>query len=98
MRRSRRGRARYGRWRSKGELNTRRPFPRWRGIAAGLGRAALDGPGFRRMLYGVLVAADVPDSPQLRAEAALLCFFDSAFASHATAARVWGVPVDTAAR
>lgn len=65
----------------------------WRGIAAGLGRASLDGPGFRRILYGVLVAADVPDSPQLRAEAALVCFFDSAFASHASAARVWGVPV-----
>ncbi|WP_051204087.1 hypothetical protein [Nocardioides sp. CF8] len=77
----------------KGDFNTRRPFPRWRGIAAGLGRASLDGPGFRRILYGVLVAADVPDSPQLRAEAALLCFFDNAFASHATAARIWGVPV-----
>ena len=77
----------------KSQFNTRRPFPRWRGIAAGLGRATLDGPGFRRILYGVLVAADVPDTPQLRAEAALLCFFDSAFASHATAARIWGVPV-----
>lgn len=77
----------------KGEFNTRQPFPRWRGIRAGLGRATLDGPGFRRILYGVLVAADVPDTPQLRAEAALLCFFASAFASHRTAARVWGVPV-----
>jgi hypothetical protein len=75
------------------ELNTRRPFPRWRGLAAGLGRATLDGPRFRRILYGVLVAAEVPDTPQLRAEAALLCFFESAFASHATAARMWRVPV-----
>jgi hypothetical protein len=78
-----------------GRLDTRRPFPRWRGLAAGLGRATLDGPGFRRVLYGVLVAAEVPDTPRLRAEAALVCFFDSAFASHASAARVWGVPVDT---
>ena len=77
----------------KGQFNTRRPFPRWRGIAAGLGRASLDGPGFRRILYGVLVAADVPDTPPLRAEAALTCFFASAFASHRTAARVWRVPV-----
>lgn len=76
-----------------GEFNTRRPFPRWRGIKAGLGRASLEGPGFRRILYGVLVAADVPDTPHLRAEAALLCFFASAFASHRTAARVWRVPV-----
>ena len=77
----------------RGQINVRRPFLRRHGLAAGLGRATLDGPGFRRILYGVLVAADVPDSPQLRAEAALLCFFDSAFASHATAARIWGVPV-----
>ncbi len=76
-----------------GEFNTQRPFARWRGIRAGLGRASLDGPGFRRLLYGVLVAADVPDSPQLRAEAVLLCFFGSAFASHRTAGRVWGLPV-----
>ena len=74
-------------------FDTRRPFLRRRGLAAGLGRASLDGPAFRRILYGVLVAADVPDTPQLRAEAALLCFFASAFASHATAARLWGVPV-----
>lgn len=78
-----------------GEFNARRPFPRWRGIRAGLGRAEVDGPGFRRLLHGVLVAADVPDSPRLRAEAALVCFFPSAFASHATAARVWQVPVTT---
>ena len=87
------GRGTLARVQIENELNTRRPFPRWRGIAAGLGRATLDGPGYRRLLYGVLVAAEVPDTPQLRAEAALLCFFDSAFASHATAARIWGVPV-----
>lgn len=76
-----------------GGFDPRRPFPRWQGIRAGLGRATLDGPGFRRILHGVLVAADVPDSPRLRAEAALVCFFPSALASHATAARVWQVPV-----
>ena len=86
-------RGRLGRVRISSELDTRRPFPRWRAIAAGLGRATLDGPGFRRVLYGVLVAADVPDSPQLRAEAALTCFFASALASHKTAARLWRVPV-----
>jgi very-short-patch-repair endonuclease len=77
----------------RGPFNRRRPFPRWRGIRAGLGRAELDGPAFRRIFHGILVAADVPDSPRLRAEAALVCFFDSAFASHATAARVWDAPV-----
>ncbi len=77
----------------KQSFDANRPFLRRRGMAAGLGRATLDGPGFRRILYGVLVAADVPDTPRLRAEAALLCFFTDAFASHATAARIWGIPV-----
>jgi hypothetical protein len=76
-----------------GPFDRRRPFPRWRGLRAGLGRAEVDGPAFRRVLHGVLVSADVPDSPRLRAEAALVCFFATAFASHASAARVWGVPV-----
>ena len=76
-----------------GPFNRRRPFPRWRGLRAGLGRAELDGPAFRRVFHGILVAADVPDSPRLRAEAALVCFFATAFASHATGARVWGVPI-----
>ncbi len=32
---------------------------------------------------------------RVRAEAALVCFFAHAFASHATAARVWGAPIET---
>lgn len=70
-----------------------RPFLRWWGLRAGLSRAVLDGPTFRRVLHGVVVSAEVVDSPRLRAEAALVCFFDTAFCSHATAARVWGAPV-----
>lgn len=87
------GRGRLARVEITRPFDASRPFLRRRGMAAGLGRATLDGPRFRRILYGVLVAADVPDTPRLRAEAALLCFFASAFASHATAARLWGVPV-----
>jgi hypothetical protein len=82
----------------RSEFSVRRPFLRRHGLAAGLGRSTLDGPGFRRILYGVLVAADVPDTPHLRAEAALICFFDSAFASHATAARIWGRPGEAGTR
>lgn len=37
----------------------------------------------------------MPDSAVLRVKAALACYFDSAFASHASAARVWRVPVQT---
>jgi hypothetical protein len=75
------------------DLDITRPFPRWRGLRAGISRHALDGAEFRRVLHGIAVAASVPDTPRLRAEAALVCFFDSAHASHATAARVWEVPV-----
>ena len=63
---------------------------------AGLGRATLDGPGFRRLLYGVLVAADVPDTPRLRVEGGLGSrFFDSAFASHAKCGTGLGCPRST---
>ncbi|MDR7253421.1 hypothetical protein J2X46_002406 [Nocardioides sp. BE266] len=71
------------------------PFPRFRALKAGIPRATVDSPAFRRLLHGVIVAADVPDSAVLRVKAALACYFDSAFASHASAARVWRVPVQT---
>jgi hypothetical protein len=77
------------------DLDTSLPFPRWQGLRAGISRATLDGPGFQRVLHGVLVASDVPLTPPVRARAALVCFFAHAFASHATAARVWGAPVPT---
>ncbi|UUZ60810.1 hypothetical protein [Nocardioides sp. B-3] len=41
------------------------------------------------------MSAEVPDSALLRVKAALACYFDDAFASHASAARVWRVPVAT---
>jgi hypothetical protein len=76
-------------------FNPREPFPRFRALQAGLPRATVDSPAFRRLLHGVIVAADVPDSAVLRVKAALACYFDSAHASHASAARVWRVPVQT---
>ncbi|WP_457208334.1 DUF559 domain-containing protein [Nocardioides sp. P5_C9_2] len=77
------------------DLDTTRPFPRWQGLRAGITRATLDGPSYQRVLHGVLVASGVPLTPRLRAQAALVCFFAHAFASHATAARVWGAPIPT---
>jgi hypothetical protein len=77
------------------DLDTTRPFPRWQGLRAGISRATLDGPGFQRVLHGVLVSSEVPLTPRVRAEGALVCFFAHAFASHATAARVWGAPIET---
>ncbi|RYB90260.1 DUF559 domain-containing protein [Nocardioides glacieisoli] len=76
-------------------FNPREPFPRFRALQAGLPRATVDSPAFRRLLHGIIVDADVPDSAVLRVKAALACYFDSAHASHASAARVWRVPVQT---
>lgn len=47
------------------------------------------------MFRGVYVDASVPGSPGLRVDAALLLFHETAFASHASAARVRGVPLPT---
>jgi len=76
-------------------FNPREPFPRFRALQSGLPRALVDSPAFRRLLHGIIVDADVPDSAVLRVKAALACFFDDAHASHASAARVWRVPVQT---
>ena len=76
-------------------FDPREPFPRFRALRAGLPRATVDSTAFRRLLHGVIVDADVPDSAVLRVKAALACFFDDAHASHASAARVWRVPVQT---
>lgn len=76
-------------------FDPREPFPRFRALKAGLPRSQVDSPAFRRLLHGIIVDADVPDSALLRVKAALACYFDDAFASHASAARVWRVPVQT---
>lgn len=74
-------------------LDTSRPFLRKDGLRAGLSRRALDGAGYRRIGFGVLVRATVPDSPRLRVQAALAPFPSTAFASHASAARIWEAPI-----
>ena len=58
----------------------------------------LRGSMFRRVFRGVYVETDVPDSPLVRVEAALAVVDETAFASHASAARVYGVPIPDAAR
>ena len=64
-----------------------RPFTRKRGFAAGITRRELEGPSYRRLLFGIYVLASVPDTPALRAEAALLVAGPRARTSHLTAAR-----------
>ncbi|MFE7227423.1 DUF559 domain-containing protein [Nocardioides sp. NPDC057577] len=70
-----------------------RPFTRKQALAAGITPNRLRGPGFVRLHTGVFVAADVELTPLIRAEAALTTYADTAFASHATAARISGLPL-----
>jgi very-short-patch-repair endonuclease len=75
-------------------FDLRRPFTRAAALAAGVEPRLLRGSTFRRIFRGVYVDASVEDTPALRAEAALALFPNSsAFASHATAGRIHGVPL-----
>lgn len=74
-------------------LETRRPFTRADAIAAGISPKELRGSKFRRIFYGVYIAARVPDHPLIRTQAALIVHPADAFASHFTAGRVYGVPL-----
>ncbi len=74
-------------------LDTRRPFSRADALEAGIDPRLLRGSRFRRVFRGVLVDATVPVTPRIRVEAALVAFDSSAFASHASAARIHGVPI-----
>jgi len=77
------------------ELDLGRPFTRKQAIAAGLKPKDLRVAGIRRLHRAVYVSADSVDSPRLRIQAALRLFDESAFASHASAARVWDLPIPT---
>lgn len=76
------------------ELDPTRPFTRAEAIAAGISPKALRGSRYRRIFRGVHVSAQAKETPLQRAEAALLLFAGRpAHASHATAARIHGVPL-----
>lgn len=70
-----------------------RPFRRADALAAGVSPMALRGPDYRRVFRGIYVSAQVASTPVERAEAALLLFGPEAFASHSSAARIFGVPI-----
>lgn len=74
-------------------FDTRRPFTRSDALAAGVPARELRGSRFRRIFTGVYVDARVPDHPAVRAAAALAIHPPSAFASHLSAARLYGVPL-----
>jgi very-short-patch-repair endonuclease len=76
-------------------VDTRRPFSRADAIKAGIDSRLFRGSRFRRIFRGVYIEASVAMTPKVRAEAALVPFHESAFASHASAARIHGVPIPT---
>lgn len=77
------------------KLDTCRPFTRAAAVAAGISPKQLRGPSYRRLGHGVYVSAAVPNTPAQRAAAAVLPFPDGSWASHASAARIHGVPIPT---
>lgn len=74
-------------------VNTRLPFTRATGLRAGIAAKDFRRPRFRQLLRGVYVDRDVEVTPRIRALAALSLFVADAFASHMSAARVYGIPV-----
>ena len=78
-------------------LDVRRPFTRAAAIAAGISDKVLRGPRFRRLFRNVYVDASTPATALQRVLGALTLFDDLAWASHASAARVYGVPIPTIA-
>lgn len=81
----------------KPRLDTTQPFTRAAALKAEISAKALRGPRFRQVLHGVYVASSVAPTPELRVRAALLPFDPTAWASHASAARLHGVPIPTIA-
>ena len=78
-------------------FDPRTPFQRRTAIDAGVSVKVLRGPGFRLVLPGTYVAATTTVTPLVRARAALLPYDGVAWASHASAARVYDLPIPTIA-
>lgn len=71
-----------------------RPFRRAEAIACKVTDDDLRGTSYRRLLRGVYVASDVPDTLELRCDAVALILPRADFAfSHSTAAQLYGAPV-----
>lgn len=73
-------------------LDTSQPFTRAAGLRAGLGKR-LRSKAFRQVLHGIYLSAAVEVTPLVEARAALVPFGPRAWASHATAARLLGLPI-----
>lgn len=79
------------------DLDARHPFLRRTALDAGVTPKKLRGPGYRCVLAGIYVSAATVVTPLVRVRAALLPYGDVAWASHASAARVYDLPIPTIA-
>ena len=75
------------------ELDVRRPFTRAQARAAGISDGVLRGPRFQRVCHGVYLCRSVDVSWRTRLDAVLLVHPPTAWASHASAGRVYGIPL-----
>lgn len=66
------------------------PFTRAQALAAGVSRDRLTGPGYQRLFYDLYLPADTRVTVLDRARAALKISAPGTFASHHTAAALWG--------
>lgn len=74
-------------------LDLSRPFTRADAVRAGIDPKLLRESRFRRLFRGVYVLRSTEVNPLVRAQAALVVHPPVAFASHVSAARVYGLPV-----
>lgn len=71
-------------------IDSSKPFTRAAGLRSGLTVRDLTGTGFRRLLHGVYIGAQVRPTVAVRTRAALLVSTPGSYASHHTAATLWG--------
>lgn len=71
-------------------VNSSEPFTRQAGLRSGLTIRELTGSGYSRLLHGVYIGSQVRPTVAARARAALLVSAPGSFASHHTAAALWG--------
>jgi len=74
-------------------LDVRRPFTRADALAAGISPKLIRGSLFRRIFRGVYIWANVPITQEERIEAGLRIHPPGAFASHLSAAAIYGIAV-----
>ncbi|HEU4908542.1 MAG TPA: DUF559 domain-containing protein [Propionibacteriaceae bacterium] len=74
-------------------LDVRHPFTRADARAAGITAKELISSRYQKVFYNLYLSADVVITPQIRARAALHLADPDSYASHYTAAELWGLPV-----